>query len=133
MHLHILGICGAFMGGIAAIAKQAGHTVSGCDANVYPPMSTQLEALAIGLTEGFEAAQLDGIARDADVFVIGHVITRGNPLMEAILDTGRPYVSGPQWLFENVLRDKWVLAVAGTHGKTTTTAMLAVILQHANL
>jgi len=133
MHLHILGICGTFMGGIAAIAKQAGHTVTGCDANVYPPMSTQLEALAIGLTEGWDPAQLDGIARDADVFVIGNVVSRGNPLMEAILDAGRPYVSGPQWLFENVLRDKWVLAVAGTHGKTTTTAMLASILDFAHL
>ena len=133
MHLHILGICGTFMGGIAAIAKAAGHTVTGCDANVYPPMSTQLEALAIGLTEGFEAAQLEGVARDADVFVIGNVVSRGNPLLEAILDAGQPYVSGPQWLFENVLRDKWVLAVAGTHGKTTSTAMLATILDHANL
>ena len=133
MHLHILGICGTFMGGIAAIAKQAGHTVSGCDANVYPPMSTQLEALAIALTEGWDPGQLDGMARDADMFVIGNVVSRGNPLMEAILDAGRPYVSGPQWLFENVLRDKWVLAVAGTHGKTTTAAMLASILEHANL
>ncbi len=133
MHLHILGICGTFMGGIAAIAKQAGHTVTGCDANVYPPMSTQLEALAIGLTEGWDPAQLDGIARDADVFVIGNVVSRGNPLMEAILDAGRRYVSGPQWLFENVLHDKWVLAVAGTHGKTTTTAMLAAILDDANM
>ena len=133
MHLHILGICGTFMGGIAAIAKAAGHTVTGCDANVYPPMSTQLEALAIGLTEGWNPAQLEGIAHDADVFVIGNVVSRGNPLMEAILDAGRPYVSGPQWLFENVLRDKWVLAVAGTHGKTSTTAMLASILDYANL
>jgi len=133
MHLHILGICGTFMGGIAAIAKAAGHTVTGCDANVYPPMSTQLEALAIGLTEGWDPAQLEGNAHDADVFVIGNVVSRGNPLMEAILDAGRPYVSGPQWLFENVLRDKWVLAVAGTHGKTSTTAMLASILDYANL
>ena len=133
MHLHILGICGTFMGGIAAIAKAAGHTVTGCDANVYPPMSAQLEALAIGLTEGWDPAQLDGIARGADVFVIGNVVSRGNPLMEAILDVGRPYVSGPQWLYESVLRDKWVLAVAGTHGKTTTTAMLAAILDYAKL
>jgi len=133
MQLHILGICGTFMGGIAAIAKAAGHTVTGCDANVYPPMSTQLEALAIGLTEGWDPAQLEGNAHDADVFVIGNVVSRGNPLMEAILDAGRPYVSGPQWLFENVLRDKWVLAVAGTHGKTSTTAMLASILDYANL
>ena len=133
MHLHILGICGTFMGGIAAIAKRAGHTVSGCDANVYPPMSTQLAALGIGLTDGWDPAQLDNVARDADAFVIGNVVSRGNPLMEAILDAGHPYLSGPQWLRENVLRDKWVLAVAGTHGKTTTAAMLAWILEHAHL
>jgi UDP-N-acetylmuramate: L-alanyl-gamma-D-glutamyl-meso-diaminopimelate ligase len=133
MHLHILGICGTFMGGIAAIAKAAGHTVTGCDANVYPPMSTQLAALGIGLTEGWDAGQLATVARDADVFVIGNVVSRGNPLMEAILDTGRRYVSGPQWLYEHVLADRWVLAVAGTHGKTTTTAMLAWILEDAGL
>jgi len=133
MHLHILGICGTFMGGIAAIAQRAGHRVTGCDANVYPPMSTQLSALGIGLTEGFDAAQLDGVARDADVFVVGNVVSRGNPLMEAILDSGRPYISGPQWLYEQVLRNKWVLAVAGTHGKTTTSAMLAAILETAGL
>src|SRR5512135_1071958 len=100
MHLHILGICGSFMGGIAAIARRAGHTVTGCDANVYPPMSTQLEALGIGLTEGWDPAQQDGVARGADVFVIGNVVSRGNPLMEAILDAGKPFVSGPQWLYE---------------------------------
>ena len=133
MHLHILGICGTFMGGIAAIAQAAGHRVTGCDANVYPPMSTQLESLGIALTEGFGPEQLQGIARDADVFVVGNVVSRGNPLMEAILDAGFPYVSGPQWLYENVLRDLWVLAVAGTHGKTTTAAMLAWILEHAGL
>jgi UDP-N-acetylmuramate: L-alanyl-gamma-D-glutamyl-meso-diaminopimelate ligase len=133
MHLHILGICGTFMGGLAAIAKAAGHTVTGCDANVYPPMSTQLGALGIGLTEGWDAGQLSGVARDADVFVVGNVVSRGNPLMEAILDRGRRYVSGPQWLYEHVLADRWVLAVAGTHGKTTTTAMLAWILEHAGL
>ena len=133
MHLHILGICGTFMGGIAAIAQSAGHRVTGCDANVYPPMSTQLGALGIGLTEGWDPAQLTGIAADADVFVVGNVVSRGNPLMEAILDAGRPYVSGPQWLYENVLAGKWVLAVAGTHGKTTTAAMLAWILDFANL
>ena len=133
MHLHILGICGTFMGGIAAIAKTAGHRVTGCDANVYPPMSTQLRALGIELTEGWNPAQLQGVAADADVFVVGNVVSRGNPLMEAILDAGRPYVSGPQWLFENVLADKWVLAVAGTHGKTTTSAMLAWILDWAKL
>src|SRR5439155_17782781 len=133
MHLHILGICGTFMGGIAAIAQAAGHRVTGCDANVYPPMSTQLESLGIALNEGFGANQLQGIARDADVFVVGNVVSRGNPLMEAILDAGHPYVSGPQWLYENVLRDFWVIAVAGTHGKTTTASMLAWILAHAGL
>ena len=133
MHLHILGICGTFMGGLAAIAKSAGHRATGCDANVYPPMSTQLRALGIELTEGWDAAQLRGIARDADVFVIGNVVSRGNPLMEAILNAGRPYVSGPQWLYEQVLADRWVLAVAGTHGKTTTAAMLASILEYAGM
>src|SRR5512135_2107521 len=133
MHLHILGICGSFMGGIAAIARRAGHTVTGCDANPYPPMSTQLEALGIGLTEGFDAAQLDGVARRADVFVVGNVVSRGNPLIEAVLDRGLPYSSGPQWLYENVLAGKWVLAVAGTHGKTTTSAMLAHILEQSGL
>jgi UDP-N-acetylmuramate: L-alanyl-gamma-D-glutamyl-meso-diaminopimelate ligase len=133
MHLHILGICGTFMGGVAAIARAAGHQVTGCDANVYPPMSTQLEALGIELHDGFAQEQLDGVARSADVFVIGNVITRGNPLMEAILDSGRPYISGPQWLYENVLRGKFVLAVAGTHGKTSVTAMLAWILERTGL
>jgi UDP-N-acetylmuramate: L-alanyl-gamma-D-glutamyl-meso-diaminopimelate ligase len=133
MHLHILGICGTFMGGLAAIAKTAGHRVTGCDANVYPPMSTQLQALGIELTEGWDAAQLRGIARDADVFVIGNVVSRGNPLMEAILNAGRPYVSGPQWLYEHVLAERWVLVVAGTHGKTTTAAMLASILEYAGM
>ncbi|MGL4766635.1 MAG: UDP-N-acetylmuramate:L-alanyl-gamma-D-glutamyl-meso-diaminopimelate ligase [Formosimonas sp.] len=130
MHIHILGICGTFMGGIAAIAKQAGHTVTGCDANVYPPMSTQLEAQGIALISGFDAAQTE---LKPDLYVIGNVVSRGNPLMEAILDQGLPYISGPQWLGENVLRDKWVLAVAGTHGKTTTSSMLAWILQDAGL
>jgi UDP-N-acetylmuramate: L-alanyl-gamma-D-glutamyl-meso-diaminopimelate ligase len=130
MHLHILGICGTFMGGIAAIARAAGHTVTGCDANVYPPMSDQLRALGIELIEGFDPAQLD---LKPDVFVVGNVVTRGNPLMEAILDKGLPYISGPQWLAENVLHGKWVLAVAGTHGKTTTTSMLAWILEDAGL
>ena len=133
MHLHILGICGTFMGGLAAIASAAGHRVTGCDANVYPPMSTQLETLGIALTEGFDPAQLAGVARGADVFVVGNVVSRGNPLIEAILDAGRAYTSGPQWLCENVLADRWVLAVAGTHGKTTTAAMLAWILEHAGL
>jgi UDP-N-acetylmuramate: L-alanyl-gamma-D-glutamyl-meso-diaminopimelate ligase len=133
MHLHILGIGGTFMGGIAAIANAAGHRVTGCDANVYPPMSTQLEALGIGLTEGWDPAQLSGAARGADVYVVGNVVSRGNPLIETILDAGAPCVSGPQWLYENVLRGRWVLAVAGTHGKTTTSAMLAWILEHAGL
>src|SRR6185436_18837385 len=100
MKLHILGICGTFMGGIAAIAKHAGHEVTGCDANVYPPMSTQLAALGITLNEGFDSSQLIGVARSADAFVVGNVVTRGNPLMEAILDAGRSYTSGPQWLAE---------------------------------
>jgi UDP-N-acetylmuramate: L-alanyl-gamma-D-glutamyl-meso-diaminopimelate ligase len=130
MHIHILGVCGTFMGGIAAIAKSAGHTVTGCDANVYPPMSTQLEAQGIKLIEGFTA---DQIKLAPDVYVIGNVVTRGNPLMEEILNRGLPYISGPQWLAENVLRGRWVLAVAGTHGKTTTTSMLAWILEHAGL
>ncbi len=126
MHLHILGICGTFMGGIAAIARQAGHRVTGCDANVYPPMSTQLEAQGIELIEGFSP---DQIGLKPDLFIIGNVVSRGNPLMEAILDQGLPYQSGPQWLGEQVLQGKHVLAVAGTHGKTTTTAMLTWILQ----
>jgi UDP-N-acetylmuramate: L-alanyl-gamma-D-glutamyl-meso-diaminopimelate ligase len=133
MRLHVLGICGTFMGGLAAIARAEGHEVSGCDANVYPPMSTQLESLGIALTDGYDAAQLDGVARDADVFVIGNVVSRGNPLMEAILDRRLPYVSGPEWLRDHVLADKFVLAVAGTHGKTTTSSMLAWILEHAGL
>jgi UDP-N-acetylmuramate: L-alanyl-gamma-D-glutamyl-meso-diaminopimelate ligase len=125
-HLHILGICGTFMGGIAAIAKAAGYRVTGCDANVYPPMSEQLEALGIRLTEGFSA---DQVALRPDLWVVGNVVTRGNPLMEAILDRGERYVSGPQWLAEHVLAGRHVLAVAGTHGKTTTSTMLAWILE----
>ena len=130
MHLHILGICGTFMGGIALIARAAGHRVTGCDANVYPPMSTQLAAQGIELIEGWRA---DQVKLNPDVFVVGNVVTRGNPLMEEILDRGLPYVSGPQWLKENVLAGRWVAAVAGTHGKTTTAAMLAWILEHAGL
>jgi len=134
MHIHILGICGTFMGGLAALAREAGHRVTGCDANVYPPMSTQLEALGIELIEGFGAEQL---ALKPDLFVIGNVVTRSSegrfPLMEAILDAGLPYTSGPQWLAEHVLQGRHVLAVAGTHGKTTTTSMLAWILEHAGL
>ncbi|MBT9614315.1 MAG: UDP-N-acetylmuramate:L-alanyl-gamma-D-glutamyl-meso-diaminopimelate ligase [Burkholderiales bacterium] len=130
MHIHILGICGTFMGGIAVLAQQAGHTVTGCDANVYPPMSTQLEAQGVRLIEGFDPDQL---ALKPDIFVIGNVVSRGNPLMEEILNRGLPYISGPQWLLENILHDKWTLAVAGTHGKTTTSAMLAWILEYAKL
>src|SRR3989337_375822 len=127
-HLHILGICGTFMGGLAAIARQASLRVTGCDANVYPPMSEQLAAVGIELTEGYGAGQL---ARAPDLWVIGNVVTRGNPLMEAILDAGQRYVSGPQWLAEHILPGRHVLAVAGTHGKTGTASMLAWGLEHA--
>ena len=130
MHIHILGICGTFMGGIALIARAAGHKVTGCDANVYPPMSTQLTAEGIDLVEGYGADQL---GLNADLWVVGNAVSRGNPLLEAILDRGLRYISGPQWLAENILQDKWVLAVAGTHGKTTTSAMLAWILEDAGL
>ncbi|MBS3935243.1 MAG: UDP-N-acetylmuramate:L-alanyl-gamma-D-glutamyl-meso-diaminopimelate ligase [Sulfuritalea sp.] len=130
MHIHILGICGTFMGGIALIARAAGHRVTGCDANVYPPMSTQLAAEGIDLVEGYGA---DQIALNADLWVVGNAVSRGNPLLEAILDRGLSYISGPQWLAENILQGKWVLAVAGTHGKTTTSAMLAWILDDAGL
>ncbi len=130
MHLHILGICGTFMGGIAAIAKQAGHTVSGCDANVYPPMSDQLRTLGIELIEGYDAQQIE---LKPDVFVIGNALARGNPLVEAILNRGEAYISGPDWLRRNILKQRWVLAVAGTHGKTTTSAILAWILEYAGL
>ncbi|HTQ77844.1 MAG TPA: UDP-N-acetylmuramate:L-alanyl-gamma-D-glutamyl-meso-diaminopimelate ligase [Burkholderiales bacterium] len=128
VHLHILGICGTFMGGIAAIAARAGMRVTGCDAGVYPPMSTQLAALGIQLIEGYGAEQL---RLQPDLWVVGNVVTRGNPLMEAILDSGARYVSGPQWLAENSLVGKWVLTVAGTHGKTTTASMLAWVLEQA--
>ena len=130
MHLHILGICGTFMAGLAVLAKAAGHTVTGCDSNVYPPMSAQLEAQGIQLIEGFSETQLQ---LGADVYVVGNVITRGNPLLEAILNRGLAVISGPQWLSENILINNWVLAVAGTHGKTTTSAMLAWILDYAGL
>ena len=130
MHLHILGICGTFMGGIAAIARAAGHRVTGSDHNVYPPMSTQLESLGIEITQGFEAAQLDPAP---DVVVVGNVMSRGHPVIEALLERGLPYESGPEWLAREVLRDRWVLAVAGTHGKTTTSSMLAWILEYAGL
>lgn len=138
MHIHILGICGTFMGGLAALAREAGHQVTGCDAGVYPPMSDQLRALGIDLIEGFGTEQL---ALKPDVWVVGNVVSRARaadgtpryPLMEAILDQGLRYTSGPQWLAENVLQGRHVLAVAGTHGKTTTTSMLAWILEHAGL
>ncbi len=138
MHIHILGICGTFMGGVAALAREAGHKVTGCDAGVYPPMSDQLRALGIELIEGFGADQM---ALKPDVWVVGNVVSRARqadgspkfPLMEAILDAGAPYTSGPQWLAENVLQGRHVLAVAGTHGKTTTTSMLAWVLEHAGL
>ncbi|HEY6897265.1 MAG TPA: UDP-N-acetylmuramate:L-alanyl-gamma-D-glutamyl-meso-diaminopimelate ligase [Rhodocyclaceae bacterium] len=130
MHIHILGICGTFMGGIALLARAAGHRVTGCDANVYPPMSTQLEAQGIELVNGYDAGQ---IALNPDLFVVGNAISRGNPLLEAVLDRNLAYVSGPQWLAENMLRGKWVLGVAGTHGKTTTTSLLAWILEDAGL
>ena len=130
MHIHILGICGTFMGGLAALAREVGHRVTGCDSGVYPPMSDQLRALGIELMEGYGADQL---ALRPDVFVIGNVVTRGNPLMEAVLDAGAAYTSGPQWLAEHVLQGRHVLAVAGPHGTTTTTAMLAWILDKAGL
>jgi len=130
MHVHILGICGTFMGGIAAIAREAGHRVTGSDQNVYPPMSTQLAALGIDIVQGFDAAQLDPAP---DVVVVGNALSRGKPVVEALLEKGIPYASGPEWLARTVLRDRWVLAVAGTHGKTTTTSVLAHILDHAGL
>ncbi len=130
MHIHILGICGTFMGGVAQLAVAAGHRVTGCDANVYPPMSDQLQAAGIGLSEGYDVGQL---ALKPDMFVVGNAISRGNPLLEAILDQGLPYVSGPQWLADHVLQGRWVLGVAGTHGKTTTASMLAWILEDAGM
>lgn len=130
MHIHILGIGGTFMGGVAQLARAAGHRVTGCDSGVYPPMSSQLEAAEIEVIEGYDAAQT---AFEADCYVIGNAISRGNPLLEEILDGGLPYVSGPQWLAEHILKGRWVLAVAGTHGKTTVSAMLAWILEDAGL
>ena len=129
-HLHILGICGTFMGGIAAIAKQLGFKVSGSDANVYPPMSTQLEQLGIELMSGY---QVDNFSDDIDLVIVGNAMSRGNPMVEYMLDRNIPYTSGPQWLLENVLKDRWVLAVSGTHGKTTTSSMLAWILEYAHM
>jgi UDP-N-acetylmuramate: L-alanyl-gamma-D-glutamyl-meso-diaminopimelate ligase len=138
MHIHILGICGTFMGGLAALAREAGHKVTGCDAGVYPPMSDQLKALGIDLVEGFGVEQMQ---LKPDLYVIGNVVSRGRlasgepkfPLMEAILESGAPYTSGPQWLSEHVLQGRHVLAVAGTHGKTSTTSMLTWILEAAGL
>jgi UDP-N-acetylmuramate: L-alanyl-gamma-D-glutamyl-meso-diaminopimelate ligase len=138
MHIHILGICGTFMGGLAALAREAGHRVTGCDAGVYPPMSDQLRALGIDLIEGFGADQM---ALRPDMYVVGNVVSRSRladgspkfPLMEAILEAGAPYTSGPQWLAEHVLQGRHVLAVAGTHGKTTTTSMLAWVLEENGL
>jgi UDP-N-acetylmuramate: L-alanyl-gamma-D-glutamyl-meso-diaminopimelate ligase len=129
-HLHILGICGTFMGGIAAIAREAGYRVTGSDANAWPPMSTQLEALGIGLMRGYEPAHLQPAP---DLVIVGNTVSRGNAAMEYVLDQGLPYTSGPQWLAENVLQGRHVLAVCGTHGKTTTTSLLAWLLEHAGL
>ena len=126
MHIHILGICGTFMGGVASLANASGYRVTGCDTNVYPPMSTQLQSIGIELIEGFDKKQTE---LKPDLYVIGNVVSRGNPLMEEIMNQGLPYISGPQWLYEAILKNKWVLAVAGTHGKTTTTSMLAWILE----
>lgn len=129
-HIHILGICGTFMGGIAAIAKQLGFRVSGCDANVYPPMSTQLEELGIELMQGYK---IEHLADEPDMVIVGNAMARGNPLVEYVMARNIPYTSGPQWLLDNVLKDRWVLAVAGTHGKTTTSSMLAWILEYGLL
>jgi len=130
MHIHILGICGTFMGSLAVLAKELGHQVSGCDANVYPPMSTQLEAQGITLIQGYDPTQLSPAP---DLVVIGNALSRGNPAVEHVLNQGLPYVSGPQWLAEHVLQGRWVLAVAGTHGKTTTSSMLAWVLEEAGM
>ena len=130
MHIHILGICGTFMGGIALLARAAGHRVTGCDANVYPPMSTQLGEQGIDLMAGYDAGQL---ALNPDLYVVGNAMSRGTLLLEAILERNLPYVSGSQWLADNILVGRWVLGVAGTHGKTTTTSMLAWILEEAGL
>ncbi|MFT2092294.1 UDP-N-acetylmuramate:L-alanyl-gamma-D-glutamyl-meso-diaminopimelate ligase [Paraglaciecola sp. 2405UD69-4] len=145
MHIHILGICGTFMGGIAALAKSMGHKVTGADANVYPPMSTQLESLGIELYEGWDPSQFKVAIepkdkldpqqqfKEPDIVIIGNALSRGNQAVEYVLDRNLPYISGPQWLLENVLKDRWVLAVSGTHGKTTTSSILAWILEYAGL
>jgi UDP-N-acetylmuramate: L-alanyl-gamma-D-glutamyl-meso-diaminopimelate ligase len=130
MHIHILGICGTFMGGIALLAKALGHRVTGSDANVYPPMSTQLEAAGIELMQGYEASHLQPAP---DMVVVGNAMKRGIPAVEYMLDTGMAYTSGPQWLAEHLLHERWVLAVAGTHGKTSTSSMVAWILEYAGM
>ena len=130
MHIHILGICGTFMGGVAQLAIAAGHTVTGSDKNVYPPMSNQLRLAGVRIEEGYDVSQL---AINPDMWIIGNAISRGNPLLEAILNAGAPYTSGPQWMCENILQDRHVLAVTGTHGKTTTTSLLSWILEKAGL
>jgi len=130
MHIHILGICGTFMGGVAILAKSLGYKVTGSDKNVYPPMSTQLEEQGIELIQGFDPSQLD---TKPDLVVVGNAMSRGNPCVEAVLNQQIPYISGPQWLLEHVLKDKWVLAVAGTHGKTSTSSMLAWVLEFAKM
>ncbi len=130
MHIHILGICGTFMGSLAVLAKELGHRVTGSDANVYPPMSTQLEAQGIELMQGYDPAHLEPAP---DLVVVGNALSRGNPAVEYVLNKGLPYVSGPQWLADHVLQGRWVLAAAGTHGKTTTSSMLAWVLEHAGM
>ena len=130
MKIHILGICGTFMGGVASLARAKSHQVTGCDENVYPPMSTLLESQDISITQGFNP---DDIPTDIDQVVVGNVMSRGKPIVEAVLDKKLSYISGPQWLHENILKDCWVLAVAGTHGKTTTASMLAWILEYAKM
>jgi len=130
MHIHILGICGTFMGGVALLARELGYKVSGCDQHVYPPMSTQLEEQGIELTQGYDPSQLTSIP---DLFVIGNAMARGNPFVEHILDKQLPYISGPAFIHDHVLKDKWVLAIAGTHGKTSTSSMVAQILEYANM
>ncbi|MDZ7784222.1 MAG: UDP-N-acetylmuramate:L-alanyl-gamma-D-glutamyl-meso-diaminopimelate ligase [Halioglobus sp.] len=129
-HIHILGICGTFMGGIALLARELGYRVTGSDANVYPPMSTQLRAAGIDLMEGYQPEHL---VQRPDCVVVGNALSRGNPLVEHVLDAGLPYTSGPAWLAEHVLQGRWVLAVAGTHGKTTTASLLAWILEYAGM
>lgn len=130
MHLHILGICGTFMGGLAQLAAVAGHRVSGSDANIYPPMSTQLQRAGIALSEGYDPRQLEPTP---DLVVVGNALSRGNPALEAVLERGLPYTSGPQWLYDHILKERWVLAVSGTHGKTSSASMLAWILEYAGL